>query len=416
MPSIPARVSNISLPPFDVLNTKAANLRAAGRNVITLGQGVPGFGPPPAALDAARAALATPATHLYCADAGLLSLRTVLCERLRAHHGIDATPDEVIVTAGGNQAFILAATTLLDPGDEVILSTPYFVNHEMALRAIGAVPVEACVYEAAGFRTRWADIEPRITERTRAVVLCTPSNPTGAVIAADDLERIVLELRARRIVVLCDETYMHFVYDATVADGARSSGRIAAGDTVGAGVLVSASAAAVEGWRDNVVVLGTFSKSFGMTGWRLGYLLAGASVCEQAIKVQDAMIICAPVLAQIVAEEAVRSSWFYAHGYHAELLTRRRVLADELATIAGLHWKAGDGGFFAFVRVDGCTDSLALSNAILDAVDVVTIPGATFGSSGEGYLRLSYGAADETTLREACGRLRDYFGRGTGGR
>ncbi len=409
MPSIPARVRSISLPPFDVLNTKAANLRAAGHDVITLGQGVPGFGPPASAIDAARRALASPATHLYCADAGLSSLRSVLCDRLREHHGIDATADDVIVTAGGNQAFMLAATTLLDPGDEVILSTPYFVNHEMALRAIGAVPVEACVYEAQGFRTRWMDIEPHITSRTRAVVLCTPSNPTGAVIAADDLTQIVLELRARGIVVLCDETYMHFVYDAAVTDQARSTGRAGGANAAGAGILVSASAAAVEGWRDNVVVLGTFSKSFGMTGWRLGYLLAGAAVCAQAIKIQDAMIICAPVPAQIVAEEAVRSSWFYAHTYHDELLKRRRVLAEELATIRGLHWKAGDGGFFAFVRVDGCTDSLALSTAILDAVDVVTIPGATFGSSGEGYLRLSYGAADEPTLREACGRLRGYF-------
>ena len=290
MPSIPARVRSISLPPFDVLNTKAANLRAAGHDVITLGQGVPGFGPPAAAIDAARRALASPATHLYCADAGLSSLRSVLCDRLREHHGIDATADDVIVTAGGNQAFMLAATTLLDPGDEVILSTPYFVNHEMALRAIGAVPVEACVYEAQGFRTRWMDIEPHITSRTRAVVLCTPSNPTGAVIAADDLTKIVLELRARGIVVLCDETYMHFVYDAAVTDQARSAGRAGGANAAGAGILVSPSAAAIEGWRDNVVVLGTFSKSFGMTGWRLGYLLAGAAVCAQAIKIQDAMI------------------------------------------------------------------------------------------------------------------------------
>ena len=284
MPSIPARVRSISLPPFDVLNTKAANLRAAGHDVITLGQGVPGFGPPASAIDAARRALTNPATHLYCADAGLLSLRSVLCDRLREHHGIDATPDDVIVTAGGNQAFMLAATTLLDPGDEVILSTPYFVNHEMALRAIGAVPVEACVYEAQGFRTRWMDIEPHITSRTRAVVLCTPSNPTGAVIAADDLTQIVLELRARGIVVLCDETYMHFVYDAAVTDQARSVGRAGGANAAGAGILVSASAAAVEGWRDNVVVLGTFSKSFGMTGWRLGYLLAGAGLCARQSK------------------------------------------------------------------------------------------------------------------------------------
>jgi aspartate/methionine/tyrosine aminotransferase len=400
VPFIPSRVADISLPPFDVLNTRAADLRAQGRDVITLGQGVPGFGPPPGAIDAARRALSDPVTHLYCADAGLLSLREALCGKLAGHHGIDAAPGDLIITAGGNQAFMLAATTLLDHGDEVILSAPYFVNQEMALRAIGAVPVEASVYEEQGFRTRWIDIEPHITNRTRAVVLCTPSNPTGAVIAADDLTRIVLELRARGIVVMCDETYMHFVYEsAGGAIGAGSGGRMGR----------CLSAAAIPGWRDNVVVLGTFSKSFGMTGWRLGYLLAGAQVCEQAIKIQDAMIICAPVIAQVAAEAAVRESWDYAYAYHDELIARRRVLAEELATIPDLHWSPAEGGFFAFVRVAGCSDSMALSTAILDAVDVVTIPGATFGRCGEGYLRLSYGAANEATLREACRRLRVFF-------
>lgn len=403
MRPVPSRVAGISLPPFDVLNTRAANLRAEGRDVITLGQGVPGFGPPSPAIEAARRALSDPATHLYCADAGLLTLRRALCEKLGDHHAISATADDLIITAGGNQAFMLAALTLLDHGDEVILSAPYFVNQEMALRAIGVVPVEAGVTEAQGFRTRWSDIEPHITSRTRAVVLCTPSNPTGAVIPRDDLTRIVLELRTRGITVLCDETYMHFVYGqrATRATGAASTGH--------------ASAAAVDGWRDNVVLLGTFSKSFGMTGWRLGYMLAGPAVCEQAIKIQDAMIICAPVIAQIAAEAAVRESWEYAYAYHDELLGRRRVLAEELASIPGLRWTPAGGSFFAFVRVDGCTDSVALSTAILDAVDVVTIPGATFGRSGEGYLRLSYGAADEPTLRRACARLREFFA-GSGGR
>ncbi len=392
VPPVSSRAAAISLPPFDVLNNMAAARRAAGRNVITLGQGVPGFGPPAAALEAARAALPRPETHLYCADAGLLSLRQALAGRLTEHHGIAATPDDLIITAGGNQAFMLAAATLLDPGDEVILAAPYFVNHEMALRVAGAIPVEAGVSEAHGFRTRWRDLERHVTPRTRAAVLCTPSNPTGAVIDAAELARIVAELSARGITVICDETYMHFVYEGASAPPAAAP-----------------TAAAAPDWRDHVVVLGTFSKSFGMTGWRLGYLLAGADVCAQAIKIQDAMIICAPVIAQVAAEAAVRESWTYAYGYHDEMRARRRVLAEELATIPSLHWTPTAGGFFAFVRVAGCTDSTALSSAILDAVDVVTIPGTAFGQSGEGYLRLSYGAAGEATLREACGRLRSFF-------
>lgn len=385
-PRIPDRVSGLTLPPFDALNGKAAALRQQGHHVISLGQAVPGFGPPPAAVDAARRALSDPATHRYGADAGLISLREALSEKLSGERSIDSAPDDLIITAGGNQAFMLAALTLIDPGDDVVLAAPFFVNHEMAVRAIGAVPIEAPLPEAAGFAARWVDIEPYLTPRTRAVVLCSPSNPTGAVVAADDLTRIVRELASRGITLISDETYLHFVYGGAAA-----------------------SAASVDKWRENVVVVGTFSKSFGMTGWRAGYLLTDREVCQDALKIQDAMIICAPVISQIAAEAAVRESWNHAWSFHDDFRARRAALAEGLATIPRLHWSPTSGGFFAFVRVDGCRDSVRLAADILDRVHVVTIPGATFGRSGEGFLRLSYGAAGVEELKEACGRLKQYF-------
>src|SRR5262249_34579618 len=155
-----------------------------------------------------------------------------------------------------------------------------------AIRAAGAIPVEAQVPEECGFAARWTDIEPHLTPRTRAVVLCTPSNPTGAVIPRDELERIVSELSPRQIALICHETYMHFVYAGT-----------------------HASAASIKAWRENVVVVGTFSKSFAMTGWRVGYMLADRRVCDEAIKIQDAMIICAPVISQRAVEAAIRDDW-----------------------------------------------------------------------------------------------------------
>lgn len=389
-PTIPSRISGMTLPPFDVLKLKAATLLAGGHDVISLGQAVPGFGPPACAVAAVQRALASADTHRYSADAGLLSLREALCEKLHAHHGIDATPDELIITAGGNQAFMLAALTLLDPGDEVVLPAPYFVNHEMTLRAIGAVPVEAPLREAEGFRTRWRDVEPHLTTRTRALVLCTPANPTGAVIDGEELTRLVRETASRGIVLICDETYRHFV--AASRAGATCS-----------------SAAERDIRADNVVVIGTFSKSFGMTGWRVGYLLAHRDACEPALKVQDAMIICAPVVSQIAAEAAVRESWNYAHAFEGELRARRQILADGIRMIPALHWTPTAGAFFAFVRVDGCNASEALAADILDRAHVVTIPGAAFGRSGEGFLRLSYGAAARDELAEACRRLQQYF-------
>ncbi len=383
---IPARVRHISLARFDALNSRAAELRAQGHDVISLGQALPGFGPPRAAIEAVRTALSQQDAHIYSADAGLLGLRAALCDKLRTAHGIDATPDEVIVTAGGNQAFMLALMTLVDPGDEVLLPAPYFVNHEMAVSAFGAVPREVPLSETRGFTLRWEDLAPHLSARTRAVVVCTPSNPTGAVAARDEMTRVALELARRGVALLSDETYGRFVYDG-----------------------VFSSAAAQPDWRENVVVLSTFSKSFGMTGWRVGYMLAPTHVCDQAIKIQDAMVICAPVPSQIGVEAAIRESWDYPLGFRPALMARRQALIDAVAQIPRLHWTPTAGGFFAFVRVAGCTDAAHLADAILEREHVVTIPGSTFGSCGEGFIRLSYAAVETDDLREALTRLRRFF-------
>ena len=384
-----SRIRSLELPPFDPLNLRAAELRAAGHPVISLGQAVPFFPPPDAALAAAREALGRPEVHRYVTDPGLPALRTILAERLTSTIGTAIARDDLVITAGGNHAFTLALTTLVDAGDEVILPAPYFTNHQMAVVSAGATPIEAPVADRATFAVRWSDIEPYVTARTKAVVLCNPSNPTGAPVDAPDGLLIVERLAARGVFVISDETYMQFVYD-----GAHWS------------------AASAPEWRRNVVVVGTFSKAFGMMGWRVGFLLADAGLCEQAVKVQDAMIICAPVISQMAAEAAVRDAWAYPLSFHDELRRRRASLAGGLASIPRLRWAPTRGGLFAFARVDGCEDSAALSGELLERSYVVTIPGAAFGSSGEGYLRLSYGCATADELAEAATRLREFFAAG----
>jgi aminotransferase len=385
---VPTRIRQIELPPFYPLNVRAAELRAAGHHVISLGQAVPFFAPPASAVTAARAALDHPDVHRYATDPGLATLRTVLAERLSATLDTAATGEDVLITAGGNHAFTLALTTLVSPGDEVILPAPYFTNHQMAVCALGATALEAPVVDRVTFDVRWRDIEPHLSARTKAIVLCNPSNPTGAPVDAEEGALIVREAAHRGLIVFSDETYMHFVYEGG-----------------------HWSAASVPGWRDNVVVIGTFSKSFGMMGWRVGFMLADRTICEQAVKVQDAMIICAPMISQMAAEAAVRESWEYATTFHGEMRQRRRVLEEGLPGVAALHWTPTRGGLFAFTRVDGCRDSTQLCNDLLERAHVVTIPGAAFGSSGEGFLRLSYGYANRTELREAVERLRSFFTR-----
>ena len=260
------------------------------------------MGPASSAIEAAARALDDAETHLYSADAGLPALREALAAALRQ---TDITAAEIIITAGGNQAFMLAAMTAIDAGDEVILPSPHFVNHQMAIEAIGAIPIEAPLSETHGFRPRWRDIAPHLTAKTRAVVLCSPSNPTGAVVEPAELERIAAELRRRDLLLICDETYHRLIY----------------------GAAEHRSGAALPGWRDHVIVCGTFSKSFGMTGWRIGYMLASSEVCDQAIKIQDAMIICAPVIAQRAVLAAIAHDWNYPLRFLPELEDRRAALA-----------------------------------------------------------------------------------------
>jgi aspartate/methionine/tyrosine aminotransferase len=383
---IPQRTAAITAAEFDVLNTRAEELRGAGHTVISLGQALPGFGPPSVAIAAAHRALDGSQAHVYSADAGLPTLRAALCEKLGSTREVNVAPDEVIITAGGNQAFMLAVLTVLEHGDEVLLPAPYFVNHEMALAALGAVPVEVPLSEVSGFNLRWEDLEPRLSNRTRAVVVCTPSNPTGAVVPGPEMVRITRELATRNVLLIVDETYADFVYRGSFT-----------------------SIAAYSEWRDNVIVVSTFSKSFGMTGWRVGYMMAAPHVCDQAIKIQDAMIICAPVPSQMGVEAAIRDAWAYPRSFIDALAARRRLLADGLRRISRLHWTETDGGFFAFVGVAGCTNSAALAREIIETAHVVTIPGSTFGRCGEGFLRLSYSAVSDEALQAALTRLERFF-------
>jgi aspartate/methionine/tyrosine aminotransferase len=321
----------MDLPPFDPLNVRAAELRAAGHDVITLGQALPFFPPPDSAIAAARAAIdrrtstCTPPIP-GCRACGRRSPLAWLSRRDSVSRASD-----LLISAGANHAFTLVLTTVVSPGDEVILPAPWFTNHQMAVVALGATPVDAPIGDRKGFEVRWADIAPHVSAKTRAVVLCNPSNPTGAPVSAADGEEIVREAAALGIAVISDETYRAFVYEGT-----------------------HWSAASAPGWRDNVIVVGSFSKAFGMMGWRVGYVLADAGICEQVVKVQDAMIICAPVISQIAAEAAVRESWDYPFSFHAELRRRRQALAGALDAIPGLHWTPTRGALFALVRVDGC--------------------------------------------------------------
>lgn len=380
-PRLSRRVAGLDAPWIDQLKSRADALRAGGADVISLGQAIPGFPPPASALRAAQAALDQPATHVYTADAGTMELRIAVAAWLHALGRGAATAENLLITTGANQAFMLAVLALLDPDDDVLLASPYFLNHETAVRASSEVPIEVPAGPETGFTLALEDFERAITPRTRAVVIVSPSNPTGAVTPAPELERIARALLDRDIALVVDETYLPFVYDAQPF-----------------------SATALPQYP-NVISIGSFSKAFAMTGWRLGYLAGPAHFIEEALKIQDAMVICAPAIAQAAILGALQEEPRYIEQFLPELRQRREFLRDRIAGVPELQWSGAAGGFFAFVRVEGCSDSLALATRLLDETHVVTLPGRLFGQAGEGFLRLSYGAMGTEEIGTAVERI-----------
>lgn len=379
---IPQRVRQIELPQFDVLKEIAGQWQARGKDVIGLGAALPGFDPPIVAREAFRDALENGSSHIYSADAGIMELRQALATSFDSLGAKVDPVRELIITAGGNQAFHTALTTLIDPGDEVVLVSPYFLNHAMTVQAIGATVVEVPIEAERGFVPSWRDLQAHLSERTAAVVVVSPSNPTGAVVDPPTLQEIVDECASRNIIVVIDETYLRFTYDVEPFPAAR---------------LIN--------WRENVVIVGSFSKGFAITGWRCGYLLAEGSVIDEAMKVHDCMVICAPVPVQHAVAAVLREEPDYARRWLPELRARRDVLSQRLAAIAGVSVKTPTGGFFVFAKFAAMRNSEAAAMDLINEQQVITIPGRYFGRAGEGHLRISYGAATRQRLEEACDRI-----------
>lgn len=387
-PPIPDRVRRVAMPPIDALNTRMAELNAVGRDVISLGQSVPFFGPPPDMVDAVAAALRDfgPRLHTYGPDAGIPELREALSRKLSDFNSIEADPaTQIMVTPGSNQAFMATMMTLLEPGDEVAIASPYYFNHHMAIELCNGVVRPVPLSEETGFQMRAEDVERALTPRTRAVVIISPNNPTGAVYAPEQIAAITDLATRRGIYVVSDDAYETFCYD-----GASH-----------------VSAASVAERPELVVSLGSLSKTLGMTGWRIGHIAASPDFIRQALKVQDATAICAPIIAQVAAVAALEHMPQYPQSMIPELDRRRSLFESALAEISQLHWRKTDGALFAMVRADGSDANLAWD--IMERVGVLTVPGDAFGERWSGYLRISYGCGEGQRYEEALDRLGAYF-------
>lgn len=350
-------------------------------NVISLGVGEPDFATPWHIRDEAIYALEKKRTA-YTANAGLWELRQEISRYLERRFGLEYDPqDQILVTVGGSEAIDLALRALIDPGDEVIIPEPTYVSYRPAVIMAGGVPVAVPTYEEREFRLTAQDLVPHITPRTKAVILCYPNNPTGAVMEKRDLEEIAKVLAQHPLVVITDEIYSELVYG-----------------------IQHISMASLPEMHSRTVVINGFSKSFAMTGWRLGYAAGPREIIQAMTKIHQYTIMSAPTISQYAAVEALRNGMPEVERMVAEYNRRRRVMVHGFRSM-GLSCFEPKGAFYVFPRISdlGMT-SEEFCTRLLTEERVAVVPGSAFGESGEGFIRCSY-AYSLASLQEALRRI-----------
>ena len=379
-----------------VLSDKIKNIKPSGirkffdiagtmENVISLGVGEPDFSTPWVIRKAAIQVLER--KHIvYGPNKGIAPLRSAISRRIKKKHGVEyRADDEIIVTVGGSEAIDLAVRGLLDPGDEVLVVEPCFVCYAPLVELMGGVAVPVPTRIENNFKLTVDDFRDKVTERTKMIILPFPNNPTGAIMTREDLEPIAEFLRDTNIIVLTDEIYSELTY------GRKHFSIIE-----------------LEGMRERTIYVNGFSKAYAMTGWRLGYVAAPAPIISQISKIHQYGIMCSPYISQNAAVEALTSCDTEVAKMVDEYNIRRRYLVKEFNRL-GLNCFDPEGAFYVFpcIKSTGLT-SEEFCERLLYESKVAAVPGSAFGSSGEGYMRISY-AYSLKHLMEAMRRIEEFL-------
>jgi aspartate/methionine/tyrosine aminotransferase len=369
---------------FEVL-ARARALERRGHRIIHLEIGEPDFDTPEHIKTAAKQALDAGATH-YGPSAGLPELREAIAKHIGETRGVPVSADEVVVTPGAKPIMFFIIMALVGEGDEAIYPNPGFPIYESVIRFVGGVPVPIPLREETGFGFDMAELERRVSPRTKLIIINSPENPTGGVLEPAQIERIAAIAAARRIPVLADEIYRQFLYDGEFQ-----------------------SIMTLPGMREHTILLDGFSKSYAMTGWRLGYGVMPASLAEHITRLMVNSASCTASFVQLAGVAALQGDQTPVARMVAEFKRRRDLLVDGLNTLPGVHCARPRGAFYVFPNIAGTgRSSVEVAERLLNEAGVAALSGAAFGEYGEGYLRFSY-ANSEANLREAIERMRPTF-------
>jgi aspartate aminotransferase len=388
---VSARIGGIAESATLAVDAKAKAKKAAGEDVVGFGAGEPDFPTPAPIVAAAVAACADPKNHRYTPAGGLPELKEAIAAKTARDSGYQVRPAQVLVTNGGKQAVYAAFATLLDPGDEVLLPAPYWTTYPEAIKLAGGVPVDVVTTEEQGYRVTVAQLEAARTERTKVLLWCSPSNPTGAVASPEEVEAVGRWALEHGIWVVADEIYEHLVY----------------GDAEHVSMPV-----AVPELADQCVVVNGVAKTYAMTGWRVGWLIGPTDVVKGATNLQSHATSNVSNVAQRAALAAVSGDLSAVAEMRAAFDRRRQTMVRMLNDIPGVECPEPFGAFYCYPSVKallgktlrGTTleSSAQLAELVLDEVGVAVVPGEAFGTPG--YVRLSYALGDDD-LAKGVGRL-----------
>lgn len=355
------------------------------KDVISLGIGEPDFVTPWHIREAAIYSLEKGRTG-YTSNLGSPKLRRAISDYVAKHFSVEYNPhNEIIVTVGVSEAIDIALRALLNPGDEVLYHEPCYVSYSPSILLAGGVPVPVSTRADDEFSLKATDLEKSVTKKTRVLMLNFPTNPTGAVLPLEELKKIAAFAVKHDLVVLTDEIYSELTYDETPHH----------------------SIAALPGMKERTVFLHGFSKAFAMTGWRIGYACGPADIIEAMMKIHQYSILCAPIMAQEAAFEALERGARSMERMKEEYRLRRNFIVSSLND-AGIPCHLPKGAFYIFpdIRATGLT-SREFSLKLLESKHVAVVPGTAFGPSGEGYVRCSYATAMDQ-IKEATKRIADF--------
>jgi aspartate aminotransferase len=390
------RIGSITGSATLAVDAKAKALKAEGRPVIGFGAGEPDFATPDYIVEAAVAAAKDPANHRYTPAAGLADLRKAIVSKTLRDSHYRVTPDQVLVTNGGKHAVYNTFAALLDPGDEVLLPTPHWTTYPEVIKLAGGTVVEVFAGEDQGYLVTVDQLEAARTPQTKALLFCSPSNPTGSVYSPKQIQEIGRWAVANGIWVITDEIYEHLTYD---------------------GVRSVSMPVEVPELADTCVVLNGVAKTYAMTGWRVGWMIGPRDVIKAATNLQSHSTSNVSNVSQRAAVAALNGSLDSVDEMKVAFDRRRRTMVRMLNDIEGVECPVPAGAFYVYPSVRGllgktirgrvCTTSAELAELILDEVEVAVVPGEAFGPSG--YLRLSYALGDDD-LAEGVSRMQKLLG------